>query len=256
MKKPLVSVIMPAFNAAGYIEAAVNSVISQSHSNWELFIIDDASSDKTFQIIKALSKADPRIKISHNNENCGAGVSRNKGIKAARGDYIAFLDADDLWKPKKLEIQLEIMQEQTAAVCFSSYEQIDEKGNSRHEIIEALPVLTYKKLLKSNYLGNLTGMYDVRKIGKIYAPNIRKRQDWALWLEAIKKSGPAIGILQPLAEYRVRKGSISRNKYKMLRYNFNIYYKVLKFSFLKSSWWLLIFLKEHFFVKSKQKKPL
>ncbi|SHF71270.1 hypothetical protein SAMN05444483_102138 [Salegentibacter echinorum] len=256
MKKPLVSVIMPAFNAAGFIEAAVTSVISQSYSNWELFIIEDASNDKTFQIIETLSTEDARIKILRNNENCGAGVSRNKGIKAARGDYIAFLDADDLWKPKKLEIQLKIMQEQSAAVCFSSYVQIDEQGTSRHELIEALPVLTYKKLLKSNYLGNLTGIYNVEKIGKIYAPNIRKRQDWALWLEALKKDGAAIGVQQPLAEYRVRKGSISRNKFKMLRYNFNIYRQVLKFSFLKSSWWLLIFLKEHFFVKSKQKKPL
>lgn len=256
MKKPLVSVIMPAFNAAGFIEAAVNSVISQSYSSWELFIIDDASSDKTLSIIKTLSKADPRITILRNKENCGADVSRNKGIKAAQGDYMAFLDADDLWKPGKLEIQLEIMQQQAVAVCFSSYEQIDEQGNPRHVIIEALPVLNYKKLLKSNYLGNLTGIYDVRKIGKIYAPNIRKRQDWALWLRAIKKGGPAIGVQQPLAEYRIRKDSISRNKFKMIGYNFSIYHKVLKFSFLKSSWWLLIFLKEHFFVKSKQKKRL
>jgi len=254
MKKPLVSVVMPAFNAEQFIEAAVNSVLSQTYSHWELLIIDDASQDASFRIIETLAKEDFRIKFLQNKENRGTGIARNKGIRAAQGDFIAFLDADDLWKPQKLEIQLKLMQEQEVTVCFSSYEQIDEQGNSRNELIEALPVLTYKKLLKSNYLGNLTGIYNAGKLGKIYAPKIRKRQDWAVWLEALKRGGPAIGVAQPLAAYRVRTGSISRNKLNMLQYNFNIYHKVLKFNLLKSSWLMLIFLKEHFVVKSKQKK--
>jgi hypothetical protein len=166
------------------------------------------------------------------------------------------LDADDQWKPKKLQIQLEIMQEQDASVCFSSYLQIDENGNSRNEIIEALTTLTYQKLLKSNYLGNLTGIYSAKKLGKIYAPEIRKRQDWALWLEAVKKGGPALGIQQCLAKYRLRKGSISRNKLEMLKFNFNIYYKILGFNFIKSIGCMLVFLKEHFFVKRKQVKKI
>ena len=256
MNNPLVSVIMPAFNAEDFIEAAVESVIAQTYSNWELFIIDDASTDATFAKAKKLAKQDFRIKIFQNQKNSGTGISRNKGIKAAQGDFIAFLDADDQWKPKKLQIQLQIMQEQDASVCFSSYLQIDERGNSRNEIIEALPTLTYQKLLKSNYLGNLTGMYSVKKIGKVYAPEIRKRQDWALWLAAVKKGGPAIGIQQCLAKYRVRKGSISRNKLEMLKYNFNIYHKILGFSFMKSTGYMLVFLKEHFFVKKKQVKKI
>jgi len=256
MENSLVSVIMPAFNAENFIEIAVESVIAQTYSNWELFIIDDASTDATFSKAEKLAKQDSRIKILQNQKNSGTGVSRNKGIKAAQGDFIAFLDADDQWKPKKLEIQLETMQEQDASVCFSSYLQMDEIGNSRDEIIEALPILTYQKLLKSNYLGNLTGIYSVKKLGKIYAPKIRKRQDWALWLEAVKKSGPAIGIQQCLAKYRIRKGSISRNKLELLKYNFNIYYKILGFNFIKSMGYMLIFLKEHFFVKKKQVKKI
>ena len=256
MDNPLVSVIMPAFNAEDFIEAAVESVIAQTYSNWELFIIDDASTDATFSKAQKLAKQDFRIKILQNQKNSGTGVSRNKGIKATQGDFIAFLDADDQWKPKKLEIQLEIMQEHKASVCFSSYLQIDENGNSRNEIIEALPTLTYQKLLKSKYLGNLTGIYNVKKLGKIYAPEIRKRQDWALWLEAVKKGGPAIGIQQCLAKYRVRKGSISRNKFEMLKYNFNIYHKILGFDFPKSVGYMLVFLKEHFYVKPKQVKRI
>lgn len=256
MDSPLVSVIMPAFNAEDFIEAAVNSVVSQKYSNWELFIIEDASPDATLSRAEELAKTDPRIKLLRNEENSGAGISRNKGIKAAQGDFIAFLDADDLWKPNKLQIQLEKMQEQNVSVCFSSYQQMNENGNSRNEIIEALPVLTYQKLLKSNYLGNLTGIYNAKKLGKIYAPEIRKRQDWALWIEAVKKGGPAIGIQRCLAKYRVRKGSISGNKFEMLQYNFNIYHKVLGFNLLKSTGYMLIFLKEHFFIKPKQVKRI
>jgi len=256
MENLLVSVIMPAFNAEEFIEAAVESVIAQTYSNWELFIIDDASTDATLSKAEKLAKQDFRIKILQNQKNSGTGISRNKGIKASQGDFIAFLDADDQWKPKKLKIQLETMQKQDASVCFSSYLQIDENGSSRNEIIEALPTLTYQKLLKSNYLGNLTGIYSVKKLGKIYAPEIRKRQDWALWLEAVKKGGPAIGIQQCLAKYRVRKGSISRNKFEMLKYNFNIYHKILGFDFPKSVGYMLVFLKEHFYVKPKQVKRI
>ena len=256
MENPLVSVIMPAFNAENFIEAAVNSVIVQTYSNWELFIIDDASTDTTISKAEKLAKQDFRIKILQNQNNFGTGISRNKGIKAAQGNFIAFLDADDQWKPGKLEIQLKMMQQQDVAVCFSSYLQIDENGNSRNEIIEALPVLTYQKLLKSNYLGNLTGIYNAKKIGKIYAPEIRKRQDWALWLEAVEKGGPAIGIQKCLAKYRVRKDSISGNKIEMLKYNFKVYHKFLGFSFPKSLSYMLVFLKEHFFVKPKQVKKI
>lgn len=256
MENPLVSVIMPAFNAKNFIEAAVNSVIAQTYSEWELFIIDDASTDATLSKVEKFANQDSRIKIIQNKKNQGTGVSRNKGTKAAQGDFIAFLDADDQWKPRKLEIQLEVMQQHDAAVCFSSYQPIEENGNSRSEIIEALPILTHQKLLKSNYLGNLTGIYNAGKIGKIFAPEIRKRQDWALWLEAVEKGGPAIGIQICLAKYRVRKGSISGNKLEMLKYNFNIYHKVLGFNLPKSFGYMLIFLKEHFFIKPKQVKRI
>ncbi len=116
----------------------------------------------------------------------------------------------------------------------------------------ALPQLDFQKLLKANYVGNLTGIYDSDKVGKIFCPDIAKRQDWALWLQVIRKGGPLVGIQQSLAKYRVRKNSISNNKLEMLRYNFRVYHRVLGYGSFHSYWRMLIFLQEQLFVKSKQ----
>ncbi|MDT0689627.1 glycosyltransferase family 2 protein [Salegentibacter sp. F188] len=252
----LVSIIMPAYNSAEFITEAILSVQKQTYSNWELLVIDDASKDFTLSKVRTHAKEDPRIKLFENKKNKGTGYSRNKGIKAAKGDFIAFLDADDLWKVNKLEMQLEFMKSNELSVSYSSYERITENGQKRNEIIEALPYLTYEKLLKANYIGNLTGMYDVVQLGKIYAPEVRKRQDWALWLEAIKKGGTAKGLKEPLALYRLRRNSVSGNKLEMLGHNFNIYYRVLGFSFFKSLKYMGIFLKEQLVVKTRQLKPI
>ncbi|WP_313791227.1 glycosyltransferase [Lacinutrix neustonica] len=171
----------------------------------------------------------------------------------AKGHFIAFLDADDLWKPRKLEKQLAFMENENCMVCFSSYEQIDETGNPLNRLIKALPVLTYKKYLRSNYIGNLTGIYNAKRLGKITSPNLRKRQDWLLWLAAISKSGePAKSLQESLAFYRVRKDSMSSNKFDLIKYNYWVYRKGLRFSVLKSLWSMVIFVWEHVFVKSKQ----
>ena len=253
--KGLVSVIMPAYNSEAFITESIRSVINQTYENWELLVVDDASEDSTSTIIRKFSKADDRIRFFENSSNFGTHYTRNKGIKAAQGEFIAFLDADDLWKPEKLEKQLKILSEENIAACFSSYDLISEDGTHLHKKVLALPILHYKKLLKANYVGNLTGIYSTKSLGKIYCPEILKRQDWALWLKVIEKGGPMKGIQESLAIYRVRKGSISTNKFEMLRYNFNVYHKILGYDLLRSSWKMLIFLKEQFFIKSKQVKP-
>ncbi|MDT0675356.1 glycosyltransferase family 2 protein [Autumnicola musiva] len=251
----LVSVIMPAYNAAEFITEAIASVQEQTYTKWELFVIDDNSKDFTLSQIENLARADCRIRIIKNKENRGAGYSRNRGIKAAEGDFISFLDADDLWKPDKLEKQLNFMINNNVSVCFSSYKRIYENGQKK-EIVEALPYLTFQKLLKANYIGNLTGVYNVSKIGKIYTPEIRKRQDWALWLEAVRRAGIAKGIQEPLALYRIRRNSISGNKLEMLAYNFNIYHKVLDFGLWKSLKSMVVFLREQFMIKNRQIKRI
>lgn len=241
------------FNSEFFISETINSVINQTYTNWELFLIDDGSTDDTIEVANQFLSKFQNIKLLKNDKNLGTAISRNKGIEASKGDFIAFLDADDLWKPQKLEIQIEFMQTENCLVCFSSYEQINEVGKPLNKLIKALPELTYHKLLKSNYIGNLTGIYNAAVLGKIKAPNLRKRQDWLLWLSAIKKSGnPAKSIQESLAYYRVRKESMSSNKMNLLKHNYWVYRKGLGFSTFKSCFYMLIFLNEHFFVKSKQ----
>lgn len=247
-----VSVIMPAYNSGKFIGEAIDSVIAQTYPNWELIIVDDASTDNTTEIIRNRKSSDKRIQLFQNSKNYGTQHARNRAIEEATGRFIAFLDADDLWLPGKLEIQLKTLRNNNLAGCFSSYDLIDEKSEAVAKQIRALPELSYRKLLKANYVGNLTGIYNAEKIGKVFCPDIAKRQDWALWLEVIRRGGPLKGIQKSLAKYRLRKGSISKNKMEMLRYNFNIYHKVLGFGFAHSFWRMLIFLREQFFVKSKQ----
>ena len=251
----LVSIITPMFNSEAFIVDTINSITAQTYTNWELLLIDDKSSDQTIEIAHRFIKKYPNIKLLQNEVNSGAAISRNKGIMAATGDYIAFLDADDLWKPEKLEKQVAFMQTNNCDVCFSSYEQINEQGKLLNKLVVALPILSYNKYLKSNYIGNLTGVYNSKTLGKIVSRNLRKRQDWLLWLTAIKTSGkPALGIQESLAYYRIRENSISSNKINLLKYNYAVYKKGLGFSTVKSLFYMLVFLKEHFFVKSKQVK--
>ena len=243
---------MPAHNAEAFISESISSVQQQTHTNWELLVIDDASHDQTVQIVEKFQATDERIKLYPLPANQGAGFARNIGIKASEGDFIAFLDADDLWKSEKLETQLKFMESNNAEVCYSSYELINEQGSSLGKKVVALENLPFSKLLKANYVGNLTGIYNRSALGKVYCPLIRKRQDWGLWLLAVKKAGGAKGITQPLASYRIRKHSISGNKWEMLGYNYKVYRKVLGFSAVKSAFWMLLFLWEQFMVKSRQ----
>jgi len=250
--QPLVSIITPMYNSEKFILKTINSVVNQTYSNWELLLIDDGSTDNTIQIVEDFKQKYTNIKLFQNPTNLGAAKSRNKGILEAKGDYIAFLDADDLWKPIKLDLQIQFMQTHNCDVSFSSYEQIDENGKPLHKLVQAIPKLTYNKYLKTNYIGNLTGMYNAKTLGKITSPDLRKRQDWLLWLAAIKKSSkPALGIQESLAYYRVRQNSISSNKIELLKYNYLVYKKGLGFSTIKSLYRMVIFLWEHFMVKSK-----
>ncbi len=247
----LVSVVIPTYNSEAFISEALISVLNQTYTNIEVIVIDDCSNDSTVPIINDFLVKDSRVIFHQLIQNSGAAIARNKGIQIANGEFIAFLDSDDKWLQNKIEIQLKLIEEKKCAVVFSSYYCMNEQGELLDKTVEALPELNFSKILKCNYIGNLTGMYSVSKIGKLYTPDIRKRQDWALWINAIKNGGIAYGVSEPLAIYRERKNSISSNKIQMLKYNFNIYKDVLGYSYLKSSCYMLLFLYEYFFVKSK-----
>lgn len=251
-EQPLVSIITPLYNAAPYISKTIASVQSQTYPNWEHIIVDDFSTDNGLIIAETAAKTDSRIKVYKQPKNVGAAICRNRATELAKGDYIAFLDADDLWAPHKLDVQLKAMRQNQSTVCFSSYVYIDANGSLLKKRIKALPLLTYEKQHSNNYLGNLTGIYNAAVLGKIMAPNIKKRQDWAVWLLAIEKSGkPALGIQKDLAYYRIHKGNMSLNKWKLIKYNYKFYRTFLGYSIVKSTACLVRFFWEYFMERPK-----
>ena len=230
---PLVSIITPSYNSERYIAHTINSILFQSFQDWELLIIDDCSTDRTTEIVNEYCTDDPRINLISLSENSGAAVARNKGIEAATGRFIAFLDSDDAWLPHKLEQQLKFMQANNYSFTFTAYQKVNNNG----EVIGELGVskkLKYSDLLKKCEIGCLTAMYDTKVLGKIYMPLIRKRQDLGLWLKILKKTKYAYGLNKVLATYTVRNDSISSNKRSAATYTWKLYRQVESLPFYKS----------------------
>ncbi|WP_417604256.1 glycosyltransferase family 2 protein [Oceanimonas baumannii] len=217
-----VSVIMPVFNSANTLHNSVLSVLSQSYPDFELLIVDDCSDDNSYKLALSLAEQDKRIRCFRLPCNSGAAVARNKAIAMACGRFIAFLDADDLWLPDKLEKQVEFMLSNHAPISFSSYYKIDGEDNDIG-FIGVPERVRYQDLLKTCYIGCLTAMYDTHHFGKVLMPEVRKRQDYALWLTLLKHTDYAYGISQPLAKYRIHKGSVSYNKFSAARHTWRVY---------------------------------
>jgi glycosyltransferase involved in cell wall biosynthesis len=249
MSTKLVSVITPLYNSEAYIQACINSVISQSYNNWEMIIIDDGSTDNSFKM--AESVIDKRIRLIKLPVNMGASYARNTAIKLAKGKYIAFLDADDLWNTEKLKLQIKFMEENNIPFSYTSYGFTNENDEILPKIQIALPSVNYDKMLKNNYIGCLTAVYNCSELGKMYMPEFRKRHDWGLWLQLLKKTNIAKSINQPLAYYRVGHDSLSKNKIKLLKTNFKFYNKYLGYSSFKSFYKMMIFLYSYFLYKKK-----
>ena len=187
MKSKLVSIITPTYNCAKFISKTIDSVQAQTYQNWEMIIVDDKSDDNTKDIVEEYMKKDCRIKYYLLEENSGAAVARTVAMKQAQGAYMAFLDSDDIWMPDKLEKQIKWMEENNYAFSCTSYEQIDEENALLGRIIKAVEKTDYNRLLLDCPVGNSTVMYNVEKMGKFEVPNIRKRNDDALWLQMLKK---------------------------------------------------------------------
>lgn len=249
----LVSIITPSYNSSKYIAETIQAVLAQTYHNWELLITDDCSTDNSVEIIKSFCRKDQRIRVFCLKRNSGAGVARNNSIREAKGRFIAFCDSDDKWLPDKLQKQVEFMLQHGYAFSFLSYYQCNENGEHIRSIICKLKI-SYWDLLVDNCVGCLTAMYDCRKIGgKIYMPAIRKRQDWGLWLILIQKCKYGYGLRETLAEYRVRKGSISSKKLDLVRHNIKVYKEVLGYSILKSYlFFIFFFLPVYCYKKMKQ----
>ncbi len=238
MQNSLVSIITPSYKSENFITATIESVLTQTYVNWEMIIVDDVSPDNSNVIIEEYSKKDTRIKLIKLEKNSGPAVARNRAIEEAKGRYIAFLDADDLWHPEKLEKQIAFMNENDLSFTYSSYDLIDEKNKSLGTFITQKRV-SYVSLLKTNSIGCLTAIYDTKILGKIYMPDIIKRQDYGLWLKILKNIKNTKGILEPLATYRIMKNSVSSNKITAAKYVWKIFRDVEKLSFFKSLYYFM-----------------
>src|SRR5690606_16856600 len=234
MKDVKVSIITPLFNCSPYIEDTVMSVISQGYSDWEMIMVDDCSEDDSLEVAMRYSLLDSRVKVISLDRNCGAAVARNKAIEAATGRFIAFLDSDDQWLPNKLEVQLEYMIKNDVAFSFSAYEKVDSHNRGLVGTVEVPSKVDYNDLLKVCSIGCLTAMYDVDKLGKVYMPIIRKRQDLGLWLKILKKERYAFGNPEVLGRYRLASYSISANKFSAARYSWKLYRDVEQLGFFRA----------------------
>jgi len=234
----LVSIIIPTYNSEKTIRETIESILNQTYPHFEIIITDDASIDNTISTIQTIK--DKRIRLYELAKNSGAGVARNKSIQMAKGRFIAFCDSDDLWKSNKLEIQIKFMSEKKIAFSYSSYDIINENGKYL-QTKNVSSKISFKSTLLKNEIGCLTAIYDQEMIGKRYMDEIRKRQDYLLWLKILKDIDNAEGIQTPLALYRLRQNSISSNKLGLLKYNYKVY-RALNYTHLKSSLLLLCFL--------------
>ena len=251
----LVSVIMPTYNSGRLLKESIDSILNQTYRNLELLITDDNSNDvQTREMLKRYSEKDKRVNLVLLDSNHGPGYARNKSIERAKGRYIAFCDSDDRWFSDKLERQLAFITEQNCALCYSSYIMCDDKDKELGITI-APAKMTFNKLKRDNQIGCLTAIYDTQMLGKkYYMTAIRKRQDWGLFLNILRDCQEAYAIKEPLAFYRIRKNSVSRNKMSLIKYNILIYQKILGYSPLKSHlYFLFIFIPNHFLKKTKQK---
>ncbi|MFP5520393.1 MAG: glycosyltransferase family 2 protein [Bdellovibrionia bacterium] len=234
-----VSVIMPTFNSEKTVYQAVMSVLLQTYQDLELIIVDDGSKDSTCEVINSIK--DSRIITIKNVNNIGAAASRNRGIDAAKGRFIAFLDADDLWEPFKLELQISKMIESESPFCFSAYKVIDSQSKVVGHFTPPL-VISYNSLLYGNVIGCLTAVYDREYFGTVKFPLLRKRQDFALWLALLKRCYTVAGLSNQTACYRKSQNSLSSNKIGVIPYQWAIYREIEGYSRLLSAWYFFRYL--------------
>lgn len=233
----LVSVIMPTYNCGKFIEQSIQSVLNQTITDWELQIVDDCSTDHTYEMIKPYLDKYPQIHYYCLPENGGPAAARTEAIKRAKGKYIAFLDSDDVWSVDKLEKQVAFMEKSGALFTCTAYGQMDENGVSLSTVCIPPRKTDYKKMLRlSNPIGNLTVMYNQEILGKYEVPMIRKRNDFALWLRILKDTPYCVGLSEVLATYRIRENSVSSNKIKQMKFHWQLYRKIEKLNLIQSCW--------------------
>lgn len=238
---PLVSIITPAYNCSKTILETFKSIENQSYSNWEWIVVEDHSSDNTFELVNNLATANKKIVLLRTPKNSGTAIARNLAIDKAKGRFISFLDADDLWKPNKLQTQIDFMLKNNASFTYSNYDVLTEDDKIT-SFVPKKDFADYRTLLKRNDIGCLTVAYDTLKVGKAYMPlDAQKREDYAAWLDVTKRGIVAIRINENLAIYRLGNATLTSNKKKMIKYHYRVYRHHEKMGILKSLYYLFVF---------------
>jgi teichuronic acid biosynthesis glycosyltransferase TuaG len=235
----LVSIITPSYNSEKFISETIKSVQNQTYSNWEMIIVDDCSGDKTVEIIQNFMEDDHRIHLIQLNKNSGPAKARNFGIEKISGQFMTFLDADDIWFPEFIQNSIQTINTSGVDFVFSSYKRSNENLEFVYSDFIVPKKVTYTDILKSNSISCLTAFINIEVLGVKKMPDILKRQDMGLWLKYLKEMPFAFGIQEPMAIYRIRENSLSRNKKNLLKYQWQFYYKVEKLGFFPSVYYML-----------------
>ena len=234
----LVSVISPAYNAEKCILNLIECVNKQTINVLEHIVVDDGSSDNTLELLISLATQYPHLKVI-SQKNQGAGPARNRGIRLAKGRYIAFLDADDIWLKSKLETQISFMESNHVEFSYGDYIEVDEEEHTALKTRITPTKLAYQDLLKGCPIGCLTVAYNQELLGKKYMPNIRRGQDWGLWLLITRNGVEAHKYPGELAHYVISLGSLSKNKFKKSFDILKIYREEEGLSFLSSAYYFI-----------------
>lgn len=237
MSTPAVSVITPVWDAVTTLEAAVASLQAQTRDDWEMILVDDGSRDGGGALAARLAAEDARLRLIGWAENRGAAAARNAGIRAARGRYVAFLDADDLWWPEKLAVQIGYMERTGAPFTCAACRRVDAGGRPLG-VVRVPARIDYARLLRGNAIPCQTAAYDRLHYGEVEMPDLRRRQDYALWLRLLRDGGEAHGLPEVLADWRMRPGSLSANKLVAAAGTWAVYREAERIGRLRSAWYL------------------
>lgn len=235
----LVSIIVPVYNAEKFIRETMDSVLAQTYPHWELLLVEDGSSDGSVDVIEEYiaEKEESRIRLIRLPSNQGAARARNKGLEEASGRYIAYLDADDLWIPEKLEHELRFMEEKGAAFAFTGYEFADEHGVGLGKVVRVPETLEYRQALSNTTIFTTTVMFDSSKISKeLLEMPVIKSEDTALWWKVLRAGYTAYGLDENLVKYRRAGRSLSSNKMEAIRRIWNLYRRAEGMSIFESAW--------------------
>lgn len=236
----LVSIIMPAYNEEDLILETIDSVVNQTYQHWELIIVDDFSTDNTGELVKNAALKDTRIKYFKLESNKGAAQARNYAVEKSRGKFLAFLDSDDIWKKEKLEKQIKFMIDNNYSFTCTYYNKIDFNGKDLDTVVTSERVIDYESLLKNN-VGNSTVIYNSEKLGKTIIPDIRKRNDYVMWLQTIKKSKHIFCLEEVLSSHRIVENSLSSNKFDLVKYHWRVYREIENLNVFKSIYLILYY---------------